>query len=302
VVKFADLIFFARPMLLIPVWTIYLHYMVQCHGKSSVTLVPGRSAVVHLIVLTLIFAGSYILNQIFDIESDRINDKLFFLPRKIISVPVAWALFVSLSAGGMIIAAFAESRILPAVLMLVVLGVLYSAPVIRLKDRPLAGLAANAAGYGLLIPWIAAWNCPERAVSTLAIPYCLAIAAGYVLTTIPDRKGDAASGKRTVAVIFGSKGTLWPALVLIAAAGATSIWAGNIELAMTAVVTAVICVYLIVSYSRKMVMAACKAPILLLTIFAAVHYPIYGVILLLTYFLTRLYYIRQFGIVYPRLD
>lgn len=289
-------------MLLIPVWTVYLHYMAQCHAESQVTFMPGRSALVHLAVLSLVFAGSYILNQIFDIESDRINDKLFFLPRKIISLPLAWVLSVCASAAGIIIAASIEPRILPAVMILIALGVLYSVPVIRLKDRPLAGLAANAAGYGLLIPWIAAWNCPERAVSTVAIPYFLAIAAGYVLTTIPDRTGDAAAGKRTVAVLFGSKGTLWPALALIVAAGASSLWTGNIELAITAAVTAVICIYLIISYNQKILLVACKLPILLLTVFAAAHYPIYGAILLLTYFLTRVYYRKRFGIVYPRLN
>lgn len=301
-VKIADVIFLARPMLLIPVWTVYLHYMAQCHADSYIVLAPGRPAIMHLGALTLIFAGSYILNQIFDIDSDRINDKLFLLPRKIISVPLAWALYISLTAAGVIMAAFMEPRILLAVIMIVLLGILYSTPVIRLKDRPLAGLAANAAGYGLLIPWIAAWNCPERPVGKFAIPYFLAIAAGYVLTTIPDRDGDAATGKRTVAVIFGARGALWSALAFTIAAGGTSVWTGNIELALTAAITAVFCVYSLLSFSRKIVMLACKLPILLLTILAAIHYPAYAAILLLTYFFTRLYYIKRFGIIYPRLD
>lgn len=289
-------------MLLIPVWTIYLHYAAQCGAGSYTDFLPDRPATVHLAILTLIFAGTYVFNQIFDVENDRINDKLFFLPRRIISVPAAWAIFIILSGAGIIMAAFMEPRILPAVLMIALLGILYSTPIIRLKDRPLAGMAANAAAYGLLIPWIAAGNCPHGAVSRLAIPYFFAIAAGYVLTTIPDRDGDAATGKRTVAVIFGAAGTLWLAMVFIVAAGATSIWVGNVELAVTAAATALICIFPLASYSRKMVMLACKAPILLLTIFAAVHYPAYAAILLLTCFLTRVYYIKRFGIVYPRLD
>lgn len=289
-------------MLLIPVWTVYLHYMAQCRADTYLALSPGRTAVIHLGVLMLIFAGTYILNQIFDIESDRINDKLFFLPRKIISVWVAWVLYIIVTAAGIIMAALMQPRIIPAAVIIVLLGILYSAPAIRLKDRPLTGLAANAAAYGLLVPWMAAWNCPERAVTTFAIPYFFAIAAGYVLTTIPDRDGDASTGKRTVAVIFGAKGALWLALAFTIAAAGTSLGTGNIELAVTAAVTAIFCICLLVSYRRKMVMMTCKFPILLLTIFAAIHYPAYAAILLLTYFLTRAYYKKRFGIVYPRLN
>ncbi len=289
-------------MLLIPVWTVYLHYMAQCRADIYLVLWPGRTAAIHLAVLTLIFAGTYVLNQIFDIESDRINDKLYFLPRKIISIPTAWIFYVILTAAGIAVAALFEPRIIPAALLIVLLGVLYSAPVIRFKDRPLAGLAANAAAYGLLIPWMAAWNCPVRAVTTFAIPYFFAIAAGYVLTTIPDRDGDASTGKRTIAVVFGIKGALWLALAFTMAATGTSIGTGNFELAVTAAVTAIICIYLLLSYRRKTVMLACKLPILLLTVFAAIHYPIYAGILLLTYFLTRAYYKERFGVVYPRLE
>lgn len=287
-------------MLLIPVWTVYLHYLSQCDSRTYLVLYPGRTAVLHLGILTLIFAGTYILNQIFDIESDRINDKLFFLPRKIISPLTAWILFIIATAAGIIMAASMQPRILPAVLMVVLLGVLYSAPLVRLKDRPLAGLAANAVGYGLLIPWMASWNCPERAVGTIAIPYFFAIAAGYVLTTIPDLDGDAATGKRTIAVILKAHGALWVALAFTLAAGGTSIWTGNIELAVTAAVTGIMCVYLLFSYRQNVVMLACKLPILLLTVFATIHYPLYGAILLLTYFLTRAYYKKRFRIVYPR--
>jgi 4-hydroxybenzoate polyprenyltransferase len=302
VVKIADLIFFARPMLLIPVWTVYLHYMAQCHADRYFGVSPGRPALVHLGVLTLIFAGTYIFNQIFDIDSDRINDKLYFRPRKIISVWQAWVLYIIITAAGIIMAASLQPRIIPAVVMIVLLGILYSAQVIRLKDRPLAGLASNAVAYGMLIPWIAAWNCPERAVTTFAIPYFCAIAAGYVLTTIPDRDGDAATGKRTVAVVFGAKGALWLALASAIAATGTSIWTGNVELAVTAIVTSILSIYLLLSYRRKIMMLTCKFPILLLTIFAGIHYPAYAAILLLTYFLTRAYYKIRFGIVYPRLN
>lgn len=289
-------------MLLIPVGTLYLHYLAQCQRETYLMLSPGRAALVQLGILTLIFAGSYILNQIFDVESDRINDKLYFLPRKIIPMPLAWIIYIILSAAGILMAALMQSYILPAVIMIVLLGVFYSVPTIRLKDRPLAGLAANAAAYGLLIPWVAAWNCPERAVHTFAIPYFFAIAAGYVLTTIPDRVGDSATGKRTVAVIFGAKGAVWLALAFAVLSAGMSTWTDNLELTVTTAITSGLCIYLIFSYSRKTVIFACKFPILLLTIFASIHYPLYAAILLLTYFLTRAYYKIRFGIIYPRLD
>lgn len=307
VTKLLDLIFFGRPMLVIPVWTVYLHYHavnIQTATDSPFAFNlkgPGLESIISLIALTLIFKGVYVFNQIFDIESDRINDKLFFLPRGLISLRTAGIYYIILSIAGVVIAAWLSWTLFFPGLLIVGLGILYSIPGIKLKDRPLEGLLANSLAYGFLIPRMAMTGdiTPDLMLATL--PYFLAIASGYILTTIPDADGDAASGKRTVAVILGPKGALILALLTLLATASLSLGTENRELLIVAAVTAALVLILLGSFKFKLLMLACKLPILILTLLAGAHYPFYLVLLLLTIALTRIYYKWRFKIIYPKL-
>jgi 4-hydroxybenzoate polyprenyltransferase len=301
-VKLIDLVFFARPMLVIPVWTVYLHFFATETSAGYASVLPDRTSIIHLIALTLIFKGTYVFNQLFDIESDRINDKLFFLPRGIISTTTAWIYYVVLSLAGILVIIFLDPDAIRPVAAIVILGILYSVPGVRLKDSPFGGLIANAVAYGLLIPWMISDLVSGEYPVTGMIPYFLAIAAGYVLTTIPDHDGDLATGKRTMAVILGPRGALWLTLLTVLATVGASISAGNSEMAIVAGLTLVGVVSLLISFKYRLLMLTCKMPILLLTLVAGAHYLFYPGLLLLTIILTRLYYKRRFGIVYPELS
>jgi 4-hydroxybenzoate polyprenyltransferase len=297
--RFLDYIFFARPLLLVPVWTVYFHYLSFLSGGKGVSVGIDTVNLMKLGALTLIFGGVYVLNQIFDIESDRVNDKLYFLPRGMISVKAAWIYYAVLTAAGLVIAGLSESDAIYPAQGIVLLGVLYSVPVIKLKDRPMQALIANGWAYGVMVPIMVSPNSMPQLSGLTG--YLLAIATGYILTTIPDRDGDLATGKRTIAVICGVKGALWWGLTLSSLACAAALIAHNYELAGVSGVTVLLVGYLLVSYSRSALMLACKLPILLLTIAAGVHFPLYLMVLLLTIILTRLYYHMRFGIIYPKL-
>ena len=53
--------------------------------------------------------------------------------------------------------------------------------------------------------------------------------------------------------------------------------------------------------SQQAVLFAAKRPILLLTLLAGYHYPVYLAFVVALLILTRTYYARRFGMVYPRL-
>jgi 4-hydroxybenzoate polyprenyltransferase len=301
-VKLVDLIFFGRPILLIPVWTVYLHYHTIAGGAGYFGISPGPTTLYHLIALTLMVTGTYVFNQLFDIESDRRNEKLFFLPQGIISPRTAWIYYVVLTLAGFAIIVSLFPEMIRVALAIVGLGILYSVPGVRLKDNPFGGLMANAVAYGFLIPWMVSFNFAEPSLALDMVPYFLAIATGYILTTIPDLDGDIATGKRTVAVILGPRGALWLALLTAIATGAISLWVGNIEMAIVAAAALVGNIYLLFSFKFKILLFTCKFPILLLSLLAGVHYLLYPVLLLLTIILTKLYYKRRFGIVYPKLS
>ncbi len=300
--KALDLIFFGRPLLVIPVWTVYLHYLAIESGAGYFNFRPGANSIINLLILTLIFMGSYVINQIFDIDSDRINNKLYFLPRGIISIATAWAWYGVVTVGGLIIAIVMSPQSIRAAIVIIALGVLYSVPGVRLKDNPIGGLMANAVGYGIMVPWTAADEIMTLFPGIGMIPYFLAIASGYILTTIPDLSGDSATGKRTLAVIMGVRGALWLALLTTLATVGASVWLGNYEMGIVAGATAVGVGYILMSSKAELIAVLCKVPILLLTLIAASHYLFYMAVLLLTIILTRVYYKKRFGIVYPELN
>jgi len=300
--KILDYFFFARPMLIIPVWTVYLHYRADCLCAGFGDWEWSLSVWISLAALTLVFLGTYVVNQIYDIESDRINHKLFYLPQGIISVGSAWTFYALLTIGGLLAAAVISPETFIVAVIITCLGFLYSAPYVRLKDSLLGGLLINSLAYGLLIPWIAGIFCAGRWPLVGAIPYFLAIAAGYVLTTIPDAAGDARTGKTTMAVALGGRGALWLGFFLALVTAGAAYYITNYELAAVGAVAALVIISAMIWLSDWLVRLACKLPILLLTIFAGIHYPLYMIILLLTIVGTRLYYKKRFDIVYPRLD
>ncbi|MFQ6003827.1 MAG: hypothetical protein ACE5KJ_08780, partial [Candidatus Zixiibacteriota bacterium] len=80
-IKYLDYLFVIRPVLMPPVWTILLlghHRSAALSGQSNL---PGLI----LLLVTFLVGAVYLLNQIYDVESDRINKKLFFLAEGYIS-------------------------------------------------------------------------------------------------------------------------------------------------------------------------------------------------------------------------
>jgi 4-hydroxybenzoate polyprenyltransferase len=72
-----DYFFFLRPVLLPPVWTIALLGTIPLHESR---LLSASAWSIFFLHLTALFGGVYTLNQIYDIESDRLNRKRYFLP------------------------------------------------------------------------------------------------------------------------------------------------------------------------------------------------------------------------------
>ncbi len=301
--KLLDLIFLTRPILLIPVWTIFLHSQASGAMRPYLQLWPQPDRLVALAVLTLIAMGAYVLNQIFDIATDLANDKLFLLSQGIVSRRAAWICYGLVTLGGIAAASLLlrSPIIIGMVWALALAGILYSAPGIRLKDRPIWGMAVNASAYGIFVPLSARPDLSWSQAPLATGPYFLAVAAAYILTTIPDRKGDAAAGKQTVAVRLGSRPALYLALGLAGACAAVSACGHNWGMTTVALVTIVLIGAALTSARGLAAASMSKIPIMLLTVLAGSYFPLYFAVVLLTIVLTRAYYKSRFGIVYPRI-
>ncbi len=297
--KAIDYIFAARPLLHLPVWSVYL----VVRGPSQLSL----SDLLILSGLSAIVAGAYYINQIFDEETDRINDKLGFLQKGLTSRRGFLLLFLLTSVAGLTAVTIASPRLLILVGLQFLLGLAYSVSLLRFKDRPWLGLLTNACCYGLLVPAIAlASQTPDLSLMAClthpqALYFLLAVAAIHIMTTLPDREGDAASGKKTVAVIL-SPGTcrLLAGVLLL---GAT-VLAFSAQLIILAIVALTGAGAVIVSYfvrRDKLDLLAAKLPLLLLTVMAGWMHPYYAAFVVALILATRVYYRKRFGITYPKL-
>ena len=74
-----DYIFLMRPALMPAVWSLFLFGL--CHAPGNVQTTNTPHMFLSLGLLTLVMGAGYIHNQLHDIESDRINNKLFLLPK-----------------------------------------------------------------------------------------------------------------------------------------------------------------------------------------------------------------------------
>jgi 4-hydroxybenzoate polyprenyltransferase len=320
-IKILDGLFLLRIPLLAPVGTILFLGWITGSGSSrfggfladpsalSVRLWLGIAG------FFLIVASIYVVNQIVDIESDRINRKLFLLPQGLVSLRTAWVIAGLCAVSGLTIAAavIADAALVVIFLLSLLLGALYNLKPVMLKNNPFGGVCAGAIGNGLLT-FLAGWylaGTHQEAGGIIALTSgllsglspTLANAAIYLATTIPDTPGDRMTGKKTFCVVYGEKKTAVAAAVLCAGAFASSFlmlhhfWV----MAVPAAVSLVFFLIFAVATNREHAFKAFKWPVFLLTAFVALFAPEYGVLILMIFFGSRAYYKWRFNFDYPNM-
>jgi 4-hydroxybenzoate polyprenyltransferase len=187
----------------------------------------------------------------------------------------------------------------------VTLGYAYSAPPIRLKDRAVGGLLANSYAHGFLVAISVEKELSWYQIGTLdwGIPlyFVLTVAGTYILTTIPDIDGDRSTGKRTVTVALGRTGALIMALIMLLMAASVAYLSSVAILFYLAAFASFMVGAAMFLRAPAPVLLAAKAPLLFLTLLAGYWYPAYFFFVVALIVITRIYYRRRFGIVYPKL-
>ncbi|HOP08188.1 MAG TPA: UbiA family prenyltransferase [candidate division Zixibacteria bacterium] len=300
-IKIIDLFFAARPFLHLPIWSVYFMALIIAGGRSSdLTWWDGLA----LLSLSMTAAGAFFLNQLYDIESDRINKKLGFLQRGFLTSGQMQAGYLILTLCGLIGAGLVSMLFLTLTALQVTLGYCYSAPKLKFKDRPLAGLVTNAVSFGLLIPLAAAavrQVCFHAVDWQLGLYFFLTVASMHTLTTIPDRAGDAAADKRTIGVILSFRSAVMTALVLVGLSIYPAVMVGDVALLSLSVISALVTFIALLVKRERLILLAAKLPLALLTLFAGYHYPYYLLFIVALLFLTRIYYRQRFSQTYPKL-
>jgi 4-hydroxybenzoate polyprenyltransferase len=88
--KYLDYIFVLRPALFFPVWTVFLagyHANMLFDPTNNLPgseIIAANNPIITAVLLTLLMGAVFIFNQVADIQSDKKNQKLFFLANGII--------------------------------------------------------------------------------------------------------------------------------------------------------------------------------------------------------------------------
>ncbi|MCI0331039.1 MAG: UbiA family prenyltransferase [candidate division Zixibacteria bacterium] len=295
--RLLDYFFAARPVLFMPVWTVTLLGAGQAAGRRLSSETAGSL----LFATACLFGAVYLVNQIFDRESDRINNKGFFLSRGIVSVPEAVVLAVGLSFAALAVALLISGYAFVLFAGIVILGIIYSAPPFRLKDRAWPALLANMLAHGSIVYLVGAgWNeVLEGRQLIRSLPYFFAVGAIYLNATLPDVEGDKQVGKKTVAVVYGERFAQGVALVFVLVAIGIAVYTRDFDFLLPAILSLPLFALAVDRKSVKFSIWATKAALVLLSAAAALYFWWYVLILTAGFLAVRVYYKRRFGMVYP---
>lgn len=298
-----DYIFILRPLILIPSWNFLLigSFLAARQGRFNTEVVLG------LLIYTGIMGGVYILNQIMDIETDRLNKKLFLLSGGYVTKTAAWVEMAVLWIGAFLLSIQFGVTFLILVTISIVLGVLYSLPPIKLKGRPVLDTLSNGIGYGMInfaVGWLLVRNF-EWSMFTHFLPYFLSISAVFINTTIVDIEGDRKANEITTGVYLGANASYVVSTIVMAAAVVLAYVQRDYICLIPAAISLPLFVY-VASYrfalnkiNRGATIASFRLPGFVFTIITAILYPVYFLVLLVVLVAMRVYYKLRFGMTYP---
>jgi 4-hydroxybenzoate polyprenyltransferase len=300
-----DYFFILRPLILIPSWNFLLIGAYLSQKKLGLT----DDLILGLIIYACIMGGIYIVNQIMDIETDKINNKLFLLSGGYVPKRWAYSEMILLWIVGIILSFSFGSIFLLFIALSLVLGILYSVPPFKLKGRPLVDTLANGIGYGLVnfsIGWLLVSRFDWPMFITF-LPYVLSISGVFINTTIVDIEGDKKANEVTTAVFLGEKLSYIISTILMVSAIVIAFILKDLICLIPAAMSLPLFMYATV-YSltknrthRKVTIASFRLPGLIFTIITGLLYPPYLIILFIILMGMRMYYKVRFGMTYPTL-
>jgi chlorophyll synthase len=299
--RWLDFFFALRPLVLVPAWSFFLLGHVMARADAG----PGVAAAApwwRCLSLTLVLAGAYLVNQIVDFETDRLNGKGLFLQRGLFGrrlYGIAAAIGIGLGLG----LALGRGEAPGLVALAAGLGLAYSLPPVRLAARPGLDLAANAMGYGGVALALGAgpalqaggvWGWRLAAA-------VLAVAAVFLHTTLMDLDGDRRSGKRTSGVALGERRTRNLAAACAVAGGLAATQAQALGLLAPAALLALWGLAAALAPARATSRSLCVAASGSFALAAGIAVPAFLAGTAALALATRWYYRRRFAIAYPAL-
>ncbi len=305
-----DYLYVTRPILFFPGWTTLLIGVLCAMGVFGADSGAGSrwsliwwdtQIVLSMLIFAAAMGGCFILNQLQDVETDRKNGKLFFFGEGFISRKQGYLQAAILIGVSILGAALLNGAVLAAVIVFnLITGIMYNYAPYNFKSYPIRGLIANSlmGWLAFVIGWLVIRG-PGAEMVIASVPYLFFNTGLYILTTMPDASGDAASGKQTISTRYGLRTSLFAAAFLYLLGGLSAIALGDwfamviLHLALIFLVRAV--------FTHKMphVVVALKMGVFFLSLGICIKFPLFLGLIAGAYFLTRFYYKERFHLEYP---
>jgi 4-hydroxybenzoate polyprenyltransferase len=171
---------------------------------------------VGLIMAAVLNAASNALNQIYDLEIDRINKPRRPLPSGRLSMQDAWQFTLATYAVALVLAWLVapggRHECFWIVLVATVITVLYSAPPFRTKRLGIWANLTIAIPRGVLLK-VAGWSAVKTIAGTepwfIGAIFGLFLLGASTTKDFADMEGDARGGCRTLPIIYGVRRAAW---------------------------------------------------------------------------------------------
>lgn len=305
--KKLDYFFVLRPMLFFPGWStllagyFILDKQVLIFNLSRIQALPLSEIALLLLLSAAAMGASFLLNQLKDIESDRENNKLFFLAEGHIGKKMVIAETLLLIVMALLLALlFSVTMALLAAGFIVLTGYLYNFNPFALKDAPLSSLIANSlmGWFAFALGW-AAVHTPGWDMVLEALPYLFLNTALYFFTLLPDMEGDRKSGKNTIAVLYGMKRTIRMAFILFISSAAAAVVLKDWMILFVLTLSAPFFISTVRNYSLNSTVRTTKFVILFFAAAICFKIPFFFILMLSGFFGTRWYFKKRFNYDYP---
>ena len=300
-----DYLFILRPLILIPAWNFLLigSFLARRQGNFTMDQVWG------LVIYTCVLGGVYILNQIMDIETDRLNKKLFILSGGYVTIKAAYIEMAVLWILAVVLSIRFGAVFIVLIIISILMGIAYSLPPVKLKGKPIMDTLSNGVGYGMInfaVGWLLLREF-ELPMFGQFVPYFLSICAVFINTTIVDIEGDKKANEKTTGVFLGASLAHVVSMLVMCGAIVSAYLQRDYICLIPAAVSLPLFIYAALyclknnRVSRKATIASFRLPGLLFTIITCILYPIYFLIVLAVLVAMRIYYKLRFNMTYPTL-
>lgn len=310
-IKYLDYFFVLRPTLFFPVWTMSLAGLWAQTRFTASSLHPSWFAVGALeikilfyeFLLTLLMGSVFLINQIEDVESDKLNNKLFLIANGDISISKAYLETIILAVLPVFFLLLTRFELgITLIIAYIVMGWLYSCRPFVFKNKPVGGIIPNVLGFYIVFSY--GWMIngqPGMDMLYYATPYVLGLLGIYFLTTIPDIEGDRGANKITVAVKYGANNIIITGLIVNTLAIITAVIMRDLVIVIPTLLIFPFFVKTAITKSTADVLQTNKFAALFLSLVICYRFPYYLAILLVLYFFSKWYYKARFNINYPSL-